>query len=89
MIEAFLLGVIATTSFAAATFFLKFWKRSHDTFFLAFVLYFLAEGAIRIVLLFFAHPNEGKAWIYVIRLVALVVILAAILRKNYGSTMRQ
>jgi hypothetical protein len=44
MIEAFLVGVIATASLTAATFFLKFWKKSHDTLFLAFVVYFLTEG---------------------------------------------
>jgi len=85
MIEAFLLGVIAAASLTAATFFLKFWKKSHDTFFLAFVVYFLTEGGIRVAHLFFTHPNEGSPWIYVIRLIALILILAAILRKNYGS----
>jgi uncharacterized membrane protein HdeD (DUF308 family) len=88
MIEAFLLGVIATASLTAGTFFLKFWKKSHDTFFLAFVVYFLTEGGIRIAHLFFARPNEASPWIYVIRLLALILILAAILRKNYGSPTR-
>jgi hypothetical protein len=86
MIEAFLLGVIATSSFAAGAFFMKFWRRSHDNFFLAFTVYFVTEGGIRTALLFFSKPNEGSPWIYVIRLMALVLILAAILRKNYGTT---
>jgi len=85
MIDAFLLGVIATASFAAGTFFLKFWKRSHDTFFLAFVIFFFTEGGIRIALLFFTKPNEASSWVYVIRLIALILILAAILKKNYGG----
>jgi uncharacterized membrane protein HdeD (DUF308 family) len=89
MIEAFLLGVIATASFTAGAFFLKFWKRSHDIFFLAFVVYFLTEGGIRVALLFFTRPNEGSPWIYVIRLIALILILAAILRKNYGAAVRR
>ena len=37
---------------------------------------------------FFARPNEASPWIYVIRLLALILILAAILRKNYGSPTR-
>ena len=89
MIESFLLGVVATASFAAGAFFLKFWTRSHDPFFLAFVVYFLTEGGIRVALLFFARPNEGSPWIYVIRLMALIVILAAILKKNYGGPASQ
>ena len=89
MIEAFLLGVIATASFTAGAFFLKFWKKSHDTFFLAFVVYFLTEGGIRVAHLFFAHPNEASPWIYAVRLVALLFILAAILRKNYGTGTRR
>ncbi|HEY7097388.1 MAG TPA: DUF5985 family protein [Terriglobales bacterium] len=84
MIEAFLLGVIATASLTAGMFFLKFWKKTHDTVFLAFVVYFLTEGGIRVAHLFFAHPNEASPWIYVIRLMALMIILAAVFRKNYG-----
>jgi uncharacterized membrane protein HdeD (DUF308 family) len=85
MIEAFLLGAIATASFTAAVFFLRFWRDSHDTFFLAFTVFFLIEGGIRTTLLFFAKPNEGSPWIYLVRLFALILILAAILKKNYGS----
>jgi hypothetical protein len=89
MIEAFLLGVIAAASFTAGAFFLKFWRRSHDNFFLAFVVYFLTEGGIRVAHMFFARPNEANPWIYVVRLMALILILAAILRKNCGNPVRQ
>jgi len=83
MIEGFLLGVIATASLTAGLFFLRFWKRTRDQLFLAFAAFFFVEAINRIVLLCFKHPNEGSPWIYLIRLVALVILLAAILEKNY------
>jgi len=83
--EVFLLGVIATTSVVASVFFLKFWKRTHDLLFLAFAVAFLIEGLNRIATLGVAHPNEGSPWIYSVRLFAFLIILVAILRKNFGS----
>lgn len=83
IIEGFLLGVIATASFTAGLFFLRFWKATRDRLFLAFAAFFLIEAINRIVLLCFEHPNEGSPWIYLIRLLALVILLAAIVEKNY------
>ena len=86
MIEGFLLGVIATASFTAGLFFLRFWKATRDRLFLAFAAFFFIEAINRIVLLCFERPNEGSPWIYLIRLVALVILLFAILEKNYGRS---
>ena len=83
MIEGFLLGVIATSSATAGMFFLRFWKKTHDRLFLAFATFFFVEAVNRIVLLCFERPNEGSPWVYLIRLLALVILLAAILEKNY------
>ena len=85
MLAGFLLGVIATTSITAGIFFLKFWKHTRDSLFLAFGLAFIIEGLNRIAVLTVAHPNEGSPWIYLVRLLAFLLILAAILRKNYRS----
>ena len=85
MLAAFLLGVIVTSSMTAGIFFLKFWKHTRDSLFLAFGLAFIIEGLNRIAVLTVAHPNEGSPWIYLIRLLAFLLILAAILRKNYGT----
>ena len=84
MIEGFLLGVIATASITAGLFFLGFWKTSRDRLFLAFAAFFFIEAINRIILLGFERPNEGSPWIYLIRLLALVILLFAILQKNYG-----
>lgn len=86
MIEGFLLGVIATSSLTAGVFFLRFWKKTRDRLFLAFAFFFLVEVVNRVVLLYSERPNEGSPWIYLIRFVALLVLLAAILEKNYGRS---
>ena len=82
MIEGFLLGVIVTGSLAAATFFLKFWRQTHDFLFLAFGSAFLIEALNRIGFLFLAAPNEGTASIYVVRLLAFLLILTGIVYKG-------
>lgn len=85
MIEGFLLGVIVTASLAAAVFFFKFWQRTRDQLFLAFGLAFLIEGLNRVLFLFVDHPNEGRPGIYVVRLLAFLLIVAAIVRKNRAA----
>ncbi len=85
MAVSFLLGVICALSFVACVFFLKFWRDTRDSLFAAFAAFFFIEGAGRVALLFVAHPNEGSPWIYLVRLLAFLFILFAILYKNYGT----
>jgi len=85
MIEGFLLGVIAMCSITAGMFFLKFWRKSRDPFFLAFAASFLIEGLNRSAVLLVDKPNEGNPWTYLVRLLSFLLILSAILRKNYGK----
>ena len=84
-VDFFLLGVIAAASLTAGVFFLKFWRRTRDSLFLAFGLAFIIEGLNRGAVLMLAKPNEGSPYIYGVRLLAFLIILAAILRKNYGK----
>lgn len=82
MIEGFLLGVIVTSSLAAGVFFLRFWRDTRDSLFLAFGVAFLIEGLNRIAVLFLSNPSEGTPAIYLVRLVAFLIILAGIINKN-------
>lgn len=82
MVAAFLLGMIVTASLVAGAFFFKFWRQTRDGLFLAFAAAFIIEGLNRIGFLFVAHPNEGSPAIYLVRLIAFLLILAAIVRKN-------
>ncbi|MGA9884165.1 MAG: DUF5985 family protein [Candidatus Acidiferrales bacterium] len=84
MISIFLLGATAAAAFTAAVFFLRFWRDTKDMLFAAFAFFFLVEGANRVVLSTMKHPNEGSPWVYVARLIALLLLLGVILRKNYG-----
>jgi len=85
VIESFLIGAIALSSLVAALFFLRFWRDARDFLFLAFAVFFFVEACNRVALLFVSHPNEGSPWIYSARLCALLIILGAILAKNYRS----
>jgi uncharacterized membrane protein HdeD (DUF308 family) len=82
MIEGFLIGMIATSSLFAGLFFFRFWRDSRDSLFLAFGLAFTLEGLNRISRLWSAHPNEGSAWVYLVRCCAFLIIIAGILNKN-------
>jgi uncharacterized membrane protein HdeD (DUF308 family) len=85
MINGFLLGMIATASFTATLFFLRFWKGSRDVLFLSFAVFFMVEGLYRVISIFVAQPNEWNPWTYSARLCTLLLILAAIVYKNYGQ----
>lgn len=85
MIEGFLLGMVATASLTAGVFFLKFWRDTRDSFFLAFAASFLIEGLNRCGVMLLEKPNEGSPWTYLVRLLAFLLILGAILKKNYGE----
>ena len=88
MVEGFLLGVIATCSAIAAGFFFKFWRRTGDRFFLAFGAAFVIEAVNRMSVLFVDRPSEGRPLMYVVRLLAFLLIVAAIIDKNRESSRR-
>jgi uncharacterized membrane protein HdeD (DUF308 family) len=84
-LDLFLLGYIAATSGVAALFFLRFWKQTRDFLFLAFAAFFAVHGATRTLGLSTANPNLAIGWVYVLRLLAVVLVVVAILRKNFQS----
>lgn len=86
MIDGFLMGVIATSSLVAGVFFLRFWKQTRDVFFLAFAASFIIEGLNRASLLLTKDPTEAHPVTYIVRLLSFLLILAAILKKNYGRS---
>lgn len=86
MLEGFLLGVIVTCSLVASGFFWKFYRQTRDPLFFAFAAAFLIEGANRVSFLLIDHPDEGSPAIYIVRLVAFLLILGAIIRKNSAAS---
>ena len=77
-----LLGAIAMGTAVCGAFFLRFWRHSHDRFFLFFALSFFVQAANRIEIAFSEKPNEANPWHYGVRLVAYLLIMAAVLEKN-------
>jgi uncharacterized membrane protein HdeD (DUF308 family) len=84
-VDGFLIGVIALSSMVAAVYFFKFWRKTGDSFFLLFATSFFIEGCNRTAVLSLSRPNEGSPYIYMVRLFAFLLILVAIVRKNYGN----
>lgn len=77
-----LLGAIAMGFFVCAAFFLRFWRDGRDRFFLLFAASFFVEGVNRLALGASDRPTEGAPAVYLVRLLAFLLILAAILDKN-------
>ena len=82
MIEGFLLGVIVTASLTAAGFFWRFYRQTSDSLFFAFAAAFAIEGINRMAFLLVDKPSEGSPIIYMVRLVAFLLLLGAIVSKN-------
>lgn len=89
MIEGFLLGVIVTASLTAAGFFWRFYRQTRDSLFLAFAAAFAIEGVNRMAFLLVDKPSEGSPIIYMVRLVAFLLLLGAIVVKNRRAPTRK
>lgn len=85
MLIPFLSGAIVAGFLVAGLFFLRFWKRTHDGLFAAFAIAFWLLGLNQALLAFSNVPAEERSWLYLLRLAAFVLILAAIWRKNAGA----
>lgn len=77
-----LLGAIAMASVTIGLFFLRFWKKTHDRFFLFFAVAFSIEGINRAILGLTRDPNEAEPFFYLVRLLSFIIILIAIIDKN-------
>ena len=81
-------GALAMASLILALFFLRFWKNTHDVFFIYFTVAFLLEGLSWI--LFLDHQQRvNDPVIYSIRLLAYLLILIAIIGKNRQAARRK
>jgi drug/metabolite transporter superfamily protein YnfA len=73
-----------STAAAAAVglLFCAHWRRSRDRFFVLFAVAFWALGASTLTLLISAASGESRPAAYIIRLLAFLLIIVAILDKN-------
>lgn len=86
----FLSGITVATFGASALFFYRFWKASHDRFFLFFSAACGLLSLDRIIALFIQATQltlrnaetEATSWIYLVRLLSFSIILVAVVDKN-------
>ena len=75
-------GLITMGYFIAGLFFLRFWKRTGDRFFMAFWLAFWLFALNQALVPLSGLPREEASWFYLLRLIGFGLIIAAILAKN-------
>ncbi|HEY1956132.1 MAG TPA: DUF5985 family protein [Polyangiaceae bacterium] len=80
---AFLSGATMFGCLVASGFFFKFWRKTKDSLFAIFGVAFIVLATERVVLL--GRSAEEPSLVYAFRLVAFVLILAAIVNKNRKS----
>ena len=78
----FISGAITMGFLVAGLFFLRFWKRTADSLFLAFALAFWLLGLTQALLSIADVFVEERSWLYLIRLAAFSLILLSIWTKN-------
>ena len=78
-------GALAMAYAVAGLFFLRFWKRTHDRLFAIFASAFWLLGVQRVGLAAAAYHDFDTTWLYGLRLLAFVLILAAIIDKNRAT----
>jgi peptidoglycan/LPS O-acetylase OafA/YrhL len=80
--SAFVAGGLCVAYLVAAVFFLRFWKETQDRLFALFAIAFGVLAANRALMVSLGETHEARSWLYLIRLLAFLLILFAILEKN-------
>ena len=82
--QALAAGFLIMGYLVAALFFLRFWQQTADRFFAFFASSF-ALLAVQRMALVLVNIQENTVWLYGLRLVAYLLILAAIIEKNRAA----
>ena len=83
---SFLSGMITAGFLVGALFFLRFWKRTGDGLFAAFGASFVLLAISQSLSVSFDYLHDDKTIVFVFRLLAFGLLLAAIARKNLQKT---
>ena len=82
---AFLSGAVTLGALVASLFFLRFWRKTSDRFFLAFAVAFLLLALNQALAQWIGAADERAGYTYLLRVVAFGLILAAIIDKNLSG----
>jgi hypothetical protein len=81
----FLQGICATAAGISGLFFFRFWRDSRDPLFGFFAASFWLLALSWVLLALTSPTEETRPYIYAVRLVAFVLIIAAMIVKNRES----
>jgi predicted permease len=84
-VNAFLWGGSAVASWVVGLFFMRFWRKEHDRFFAIFAAAFWVLAVNWIGLALTDPQDEARTLFYLVRMVAYLAILGAIIDKNRSS----
>ncbi|HEY7455401.1 MAG TPA: DUF5985 family protein [Thermoleophilaceae bacterium] len=82
MSAEFVSGATAVAAVVIAFFFIQYWRQTRDPLFLMFAGGFAILGISRVILAFFDEDDEGRIFVYGLRLITFTLILIAIIHKN-------
>jgi hypothetical protein len=80
--KQFLWGMLTMATAVAAAFFLRYWRLTRDRLFVYFALAFAVMAANWLGLALIDPAVELRHYVYMIRLLAFMLILAGIVDKN-------
>ena len=78
----FIAGMATMGFIFAGLFFFRFWRRTKDELFAAFGIAFWLLALNQAFITLSGIPREELSWVYILRVAAFLLIIAAILRKN-------
>ena len=81
-VSNFLYGATFLGDLVIAVFFLRFWRQSRDRLFAIFSLAFFAFAINRVLLTFLGEGDEARTFVYIVRLISFLLIIAAVIDKN-------
>lgn len=82
MLNIFLSGACMAVFAAIGWFFLRFWSKTKDRFFLWFAIAFWFLALERVMLLIVRPENELRPAVFLIRLISFILIGIAVYDKN-------
>jgi uncharacterized membrane protein len=82
---AFLSGAVTMGFLVACIFFLRFWRKTADRFFLAFAVAFFLLALNQGLAQWIGAADERVGYTFLLRVLAFALILGAIVDKNLSS----
>ena len=83
--DLFIAGIVTMGFLTAGAFFLRFWKRTRDSLFLAFAAAFVLLALNQAIAALTTLGRDEIGWVWLLRLAAFCIIIAAIVWKNVGA----